>query len=63
LTFAERKPEAKEYPGALPEMLKAGSLVFTPPQHAVDLRDWSHFKFGANWRRPYGAALLDQRDG
>ena len=57
LTFAERKPEAKEYPGALPEMLKAGSLVFTPPQHAVDLRDWSQwwkFKFGANWRRPYG---------
>jgi formylglycine-generating enzyme required for sulfatase activity len=29
----------------------AGSLVFTPPKHAVDLRD---FKFGANWRRPYG---------
>src|SRR5262249_22210580 len=27
---------------------------FTPPQHAVDLRDWSQwwdFKFGANWRR------------
>jgi formylglycine-generating enzyme required for sulfatase activity len=38
-------------------MLKAGSLVFTPPRHAVDLRDWSqwwNFKFGANWRRPYG---------
>ena len=38
-------------------MLKAGSLVFTPPKHAVDLRDWSqwwNFKFGANWRRPYG---------
>src|SRR5436309_8841950 len=37
LTFAERKPEAKEYPGALPEMLKAGSLVFTPLQLAVEL--------------------------
>ena len=38
-------------------MLKAGSLVFTPPKQAVDLRDWSQwwkFKFGANWRRPYG---------
>ncbi len=42
---------------ALPHMLKAGSLVFTPPQGAVDLRDWSqwwNFTFGANWRRPYG---------
>ena len=57
VTFAEIKPNAKDYPGALPHMLKAGSLVFTPPKHAVDLRDWSqwwNFKFGANWRRPYG---------
>ena len=38
-------------------MLKAGSLVFSPAKHPVDLRDWSQwwrFKFGANWRRPYG---------
>jgi formylglycine-generating enzyme required for sulfatase activity len=38
-------------------MLKAGSLVFTPPTHAVDTRDWSqwwNFKFGASWHRPYG---------
>ena len=38
-------------------MLKAGSLVFTPPKHPVDLRDcaaWWNFKFGANWREPYG---------
>jgi hypothetical protein len=44
-------------------MLKAGSLVFTPPSHVVDLRDWSqwwHFKFGADWRRPYGPRF-DQR--
>ncbi len=57
VTFAEIKPDAKDYPGALPHMLKPGSLVFTPPNHAVDLRDWSQwwsFKFGANWRRPYG---------
>jgi formylglycine-generating enzyme len=57
VTFAEITPDAKDYPGALPHMLKAGSLVFTPPSHAVDLRDWSqwwNFKFGANWRRPYG---------
>ena len=27
-------------PASLPHMLKAGSLVFTPPKHPVDLRDW-----------------------
>jgi formylglycine-generating enzyme len=57
VTFAELKPEAKDYPGALPHMLRAGSLVFSPPLRQVDLRDWSEwwqFKFGANWRRPYG---------
>ena len=57
ITFAEITPQATDYPGALPHMLKAGSLVFAPPRHPVDLRDWSQwwkFKFGANWRRPYG---------
>jgi formylglycine-generating enzyme len=57
VTFAETRPNPKDYPGALPRMLKAGSLVFTPPKQAADLRDWSQwwaFKFGANWRRPYG---------
>jgi sulfatase modifying factor 1 len=57
VTFAEIPPDPKDYPGALPHMLKAGSLVFNPPNHPVDTRDWSQwweFKFGANWRRPYG---------
>src|SRR5216684_1390385 len=57
VTFAEIAPDARDYPGALPHMLKAASLVFTSPKHAVDTRDWSqwwNFKFGANWRRPYG---------
>ena len=38
-------------------MLFAGSLVFTPPKHAVDLRDWSQwwdFTRAADWRHPYG---------
>jgi Sulfatase-modifying factor enzyme 1 len=51
VTFAELRPDAKDYPGALPHMLKAGSLVFTPPKHPVDLTDWSQwckFKFGAD---------------
>jgi formylglycine-generating enzyme required for sulfatase activity len=57
VTFAEIVPKAEDYPGALPEMLRAGSLVFRPPSHPVDLRDWSQwwtFQFGANWRKPYG---------
>jgi sulfatase modifying factor 1 len=57
VTVAEQKPDLKDYPGALPHMIRAGSLVFTPPKHTVDLRDWDQwwqFSFGANWRRPYG---------
>ena len=34
VTFAEITPDPKDYPGALPHMLYAGSLVFTPPDHA-----------------------------
>lgn len=57
VTFAELTPKASDYPGALPHMLKAGSLVFKQPGDKVDLRNWSQwwaFVFGANWRRPYG---------
>jgi formylglycine-generating enzyme len=57
VTMAERRPDPADYPGALPHMLQAGSLVFKPPKGAVDLRDWGawwRFKFGAHWRRPYG---------
>ncbi|MDW9739334.1 SUMF1/EgtB/PvdO family nonheme iron enzyme, partial [Sinorhizobium meliloti] len=31
VTFAEKKPRAEDYPGAPPANLRAGSLVFTPP--------------------------------
>jgi formylglycine-generating enzyme required for sulfatase activity len=58
VTYAEIAPDPKDYPGALPHMLKPGSLVFTPTRHAVDLREWRQwwrFKFGACWKRPYGA--------
>ncbi len=57
VTVAEIPPDPKDYPGALPHMLKPGSLVFSPPRHPVDLRNWAQwwsFTFGANWRRPYG---------
>jgi len=31
VTIAERKPDPKDFPGASPEMLVPGSIVFTPP--------------------------------
>ncbi len=57
VTLAERKPDPSDYPGALPHMLRAGSLVFNPTPNPVSLKDWSQwwsFKFGADWRHPLG---------
>ena len=57
VTMAERKPDPRDYPGALPHMLRAGSLVFSPTPRPVSLKDWSQwwsFKFGADWRHPLG---------
>jgi len=57
VTVAERTPAAEEFPGAPPENLVAGSVVFSPPDHAVPLdthfRWWSYVP-GANWRHPVG---------
>jgi formylglycine-generating enzyme required for sulfatase activity len=59
VTVAERTPDAKDFPGAPPENLVAGSVVFTPPKGPVPLdnhlRWWSYVK-GANWRHPEGPA-------
>ncbi len=57
VTTAEIAPDPRDYPGALPEMCRAGSLVFSPPDHPVDLTDWRNwweFCFDADWRHPYG---------
>ena len=57
VTLAEVAPDPVDYPGSLPGMIFAGSLVFTAPKHRVDLRDWSQWwtlMKGANWRQPYG---------
>jgi sulfatase modifying factor 1 len=57
VTFGQIAPNSKDYPGALPHMLYAGSLVFVPPAHPVDLGNWSEwwtFLKGADWRHPYG---------
>ncbi|ULJ76057.1 formylglycine-generating enzyme family protein [Rhizobium gallicum] len=57
ITLAEIPPDPTDYPGALPHMLYAGSLVFTVPARPVHLRDngqWWVFLKGADWRHPYG---------
>lgn len=57
VTFAEIPPNPTDYPGALPHMLYAGSLVFSPPARSVDLRNWGEwwtFLKGADWCHPYG---------
>jgi formylglycine-generating enzyme len=57
VTIAERKPKAEDFPGAPPENLVAGSVVFSPPDHQVSLNDyyqWWSYVPGANWRHPQG---------
>ncbi|MET0678702.1 MAG: formylglycine-generating enzyme family protein [Bradyrhizobium sp.] len=57
VTTAQVPPAPEDYPGALPHMIYAGSLVFMPPRHVSDPRDWSQwwtFLKGADWRHPYG---------
>ena len=64
VTFAEIPPDPKDYPGALPHMLYAGSLVFTPPSSrstcATGAQWWTFLK-GADWRHPYGPKQQHQR--
>lgn len=67
LTTAERVPRLEEIMSQLPrgtppppqENLVAGSLVFTPPDGPVDLKDvsrWWRWTPGANWGHPAGPA-------
>jgi len=57
VTVAEQAPKAEDFPGAPPENLVAGSVVFSPPDQPVKLNNhfqwWSYVK-GANWRHPEG---------
>jgi formylglycine-generating enzyme required for sulfatase activity len=59
VTVAERTPTQEQFPTAPPENLVAGSVVFTPPEHAVELNDhyqwWAYIR-GADWRHPLGPA-------
>jgi sulfatase modifying factor 1 len=59
VTVAERKPDPRDFPGAPPENLVPGSLVFTPPEGAVPLQNayvWWRYVPGASWRHPEGPA-------
>ena len=71
VTVAERTPKAEDFPGAPPESLVAGSIVFTPPAENVPLRDgtgtahlrWWAYVPGADWRHPTGpASSIEGRD-
>jgi formylglycine-generating enzyme required for sulfatase activity len=57
VTWAEQPPDPAEYPGADPDLLQPGSLVFRPSDGPVDLRDWTQWwawQPGAQWRHPEG---------
>ena len=57
VTFAERPPDPNLYPGARPQDLVPGSLVFGMTDGPVDLgdfRNWWAWTPGADWRRPLG---------
>ena len=52
VTVAERTPTAAEFPGAPPENLVAGSVVFTPPAEPVPLDN--HYQW---WSYVHGSEL------
>lgn len=57
VTEAERRPDPAFFPGAAPEDLVPGALVFGMTSRPVDLRDysqWWSWTPGANWRQPLG---------
>jgi formylglycine-generating enzyme len=57
VTVAERAPTLEEFPGAPPENLVAGSVVFVPPSAPVPLNNhfrWWSYVHGADWRHPQG---------
>ena len=57
VTVAERPLDPADYPGAPPENLVPGSLVFWPTQGPVDLRhlsQWWGWTPGASWSHPEG---------
>lgn len=57
MTIAERPLNADDYPGAKPELLVPGALVFQKSKGPVDLNsffNWWAWVPGANWKHPKG---------
>jgi formylglycine-generating enzyme len=57
VTIAEQRPSAEDFPGARPQDLVAGSVLFSPPDHPVALNNhfqWWSYVSGTNWRHPLG---------
>jgi sulfatase modifying factor 1 len=61
-----KKQVAPGTPKPRDEMLQPGSLVFTPPDHAVDLNNmgnWWTWTLGASWKHPQGpASTIDGKE-
>jgi sulfatase modifying factor 1 len=58
ITIAERPLNPDDYPGAKPELLVPGALVFKKSKGPVDLRsyfNWWEWIIGTNWKHPEGA--------
>lgn len=63
VTVAERPKSAQDFPGAGPEMLKPGSVTFTPPDISRPFDSWWSYTPGADWRHPEGpASSIEGRD-
>ena len=59
VTLVERPADAKDYPGAKPELLAPSSVVFKKAPRGTGLSnpyDWWVYVRGANWRHPRGPA-------
>lgn len=59
VTQAEVPAKAKDYPGAIPELLAPSSVMFRKPQRGIDLSNhfnWWVYVRGADWRHPRGPA-------
>lgn len=57
VTVAEQVPDAKDFPGAPPENLVPGAVVFSPPDHDIALGNpyaWWRYVKGASWHAPEG---------
>jgi formylglycine-generating enzyme required for sulfatase activity len=57
VTVAERPLNPADYPGAQPDLLEPGGLVFRRTKGPVNLNDYSQwwaYVPGANWRLPFG---------